>query len=239
MVIPPPIRRFDPNILEMMDRPGINEKLLREDLRNLRVINRFFGGHRAIRKVLKPLLRQFPPGQRLEMLDLATGSADLPVVISRLAKKLGRSVMITAVDRNPVMLRVAREFTSDVAEIQIVEGDILDLQLSDKSFDIVICSLALHHFSREDAVRLLRNMKRLARVAVVVHDLCRSWIGAWTAWLYTHLTTRNPLTLYDSYLSVLRAFTPEELIEMAQEAEMADFVLTKHPFFRMVLVGGV
>ncbi|HWP82487.1 MAG TPA: methyltransferase domain-containing protein [Bacteroidota bacterium] len=236
IIIPIPSRRFDPDLLEMMDRPGIDEKLLQEDLRNLRMINRFFGGYAAIRKAVKPLFQCFPKDRQITIFDLATGSADLPIVMSKLAKKLGRSVTITAVDKNPVMLQVARELSKDCGEIKIVEGDILDLQCSDKSFDIVVCSLALHHFSRENAVRILRNMQRLARVALVVHDLCRSWTGAWIAWLYTHLTTRNPLTLHDSYLSVLRSFTLKELTAMAREAGITNFTLTKHPFFRMVMV---
>jgi ubiquinone/menaquinone biosynthesis C-methylase UbiE len=150
-----------------------------------------------------------------------------------------RAVVITAMDRNPVMLQVARELTAGFEQIRVEEGDILRPPFADRSFDLVLCSLALHHFSRQDAVEILRNMRRLARVALVVVDLNRSWLGAWTVWLYTHLAMRNPITLYDSYVSVLRAFTPSELAEMAGEAGIESFRTWKRPFFRMILVGEV
>jgi ubiquinone/menaquinone biosynthesis C-methylase UbiE len=239
MIIPVPQRRFDPNIPEMMDRPEMDRELLRDDLRNLRIINKYFGGYSAIRQTLTPLFRRFPPGHRISILDLGTGSADLPIVIARLTRSLRYPLFLTAVDKNPTMLQVARELTKDFPEIQIIGGNILDLPFADRDFDVVVCSLVLHHFSRSDAIHLIGNMKRMARVALVVHDLRRSWVGAWTAWLYTHLTTRNPLTLYDSYLSVLRAFTPEELAEMATEAGLLEFSITSHPLFRMVMVATV
>jgi ubiquinone/menaquinone biosynthesis C-methylase UbiE len=239
MILTVPERRFNPDILEMMDRPGIDKELLRDDLRNLRIINKYFGGHSSIRHVLKSLLGRFPHDRQIEILDLATGSADIPIVILNAAGDMERAVVITAMDRNPVMLQVARELTAGFEQIRVEEGDILRPPFADRSFDLVLCSLALHHFSRQDAVEILRNMRRLARVALVVVDLNRSWLGAWTVWLYTHLAMRNPITLYDSYVSVLRAFTPSELAEMAGEAGIESFRTWKRPFFRMILVGEV
>lgn len=230
-------RRFDPSIREMMDRPESDPAVLRDDLKNLRTINKFFGGLAATRNAITPLLLQMNADREATILDLATGSADQPLAIVRLARTLGRRVHIVAVDRHPVMLQVAREMTAGIPEISIEAGDLLALPYPDKSFDIVLCSLALHHFSRDDAIRILRNMSRLSRVGFIVNDLNRSWPGAWTAWLYTHLTTRNPITRYDSYLSVLRGFTRDELAEMAREAGFARFQVYKRPFFRLMLVG--
>ncbi len=232
--IPP--RRFNPAVPEMMDRLTDNVTMLRDDLKNLRTINKYFGGLSAVRKNILPLFEKIERQKTIEILDLATGSADHPVALVELAHKLNRTVRVIAVDRNPHMLALSRERTAGYPEIAVEEGDILSPRFPDKSFDIVLCSLAIHHFSGEDAVRILRNMARLSRVGFIVNDLNRSWLGAWTAWLYTHLTTRNPITLYDSYVSVLRAFTPEELAGMAREAGIMNFKITGQPFFRLVLV---
>ena len=234
-----PMRRFDPAKPEMMDLPGNDPALLAEDLKNLRTINRYFGGFDAIGKTMLPFLRGVAPEKPVEILDLATGSADHPEEIARIAGKLGRTVRIVAVDRNPQILEIARRRTRGIPEIEIAQKDLLQLDFADASFDIVLCSLALHHFSREDAVKILSEMNRLSRVGFIVNDLSRSWIGAWTAWLYTHSTTRNPLTLHDSYASVLRAFTPVELREMAVEAGIKKFDIMTRPFFRLILVGTV
>ena len=221
----------------MMDLPGIDDRLLQEDLRNLRLINRFFGGLSATRKHIARLFARVPAGREIRILDLASGSGDQPIALVRYARSVHRRVHITAVDRNPTMLGVSRELTAGFPEIRILEADITKLDGKTWDADIVLCSLALHHFSIPDAVRLLATMYRLSSVGFIVNDLNRNWIAAWSAWIYTHLTTRNPLTLNDSYASVLRAFTPSELRTMSEKAGLAHFHIHNEPMFRLVLVG--
>lgn len=232
-----PKRRFDPAVQEMMDRPRTDPDILRDDLANLRTINRFFGGLAANRTAILRLFRDIPPDREITVLDLATGSGDQPIDLVRLARTRGRPIRIIAVDKNPVMLSAARSLCAEFPEIRVAEGDILHLDYPNASFDLVLCSLAIHHFSDEDVVRIIRTMKRLSRIGFVIHDLHRSWLTAWTAWLYTHLTTRNPITLYDSYLSALRAFTRRELESLARQAGVRNLTTMRRPFFRLVLIG--
>ncbi len=234
LLVPP--RLFDPAVPEMMDRPTNDIATLRDDLRNLRTINKYFGGLAAVRNSILPFFKKISSNDTIEILDLATGSADQPVALVQLARRLQRSVRITALDANPSMLAVAKERVAGYPEIVVEQGDILSPRYAEQSFDVVLCSLAIHHFSREDAITILRQMSRLSRTGFIVNDLDRSWLGAWTAWLYTHLTTRNPMTLYDSYQSVLRAFTPDELALLAREAGVGRFVVKKRPFFRLLLI---
>ena len=152
-------------------------------------------------------------------------------------KRVGRDVHITAVDKNPFMVDVARQRAAPFPEITVTEADVLSLPYPDRSFDIVLCSLAIHHFSRQDAVRLLVEMNRLCRVGFIVNDLNRTRLGAWTVWLYSHLVTTNPITRYDSYASVMNAFTANELAVMSQEAGIDAFAIKKQPLFRLILVG--
>jgi hypothetical protein len=63
----------------MMDRPEADPRVLEDDLRNLRIINRYFGGLRALRNAVLPMARRVNPGETIIMLDLATGSCDQPV----------------------------------------------------------------------------------------------------------------------------------------------------------------
>jgi ubiquinone/menaquinone biosynthesis C-methylase UbiE len=233
-----PARRFDQDSPELMDLPNPDPEILRQDLGNLRIINRFFGGLRAVRKHTIALIAKIDPAQTVQILDLATGSADHPISLVRLAQSLSRKIHITAIERNSLTLSIARERTAKYPEITIEQGDLLKLGYPPRSFDIVLCSLAIHHFSRSDAVRILRMMLEYSRVGLIVNDLYRTRPAAWIAWIYTHLTTRNPMTLNDSYVSVLRAFTPRELREMAAEAGMPNFQIFRHPMFRLVLVGG-
>ena len=219
-----------------MDRPEADPKILKDDLRNLRIINRYFGGLRALRNAVLPMAKGVIPGETITILDLATGSADQPVALVRAFERIGRRVHITAVDRNEVMLEIARKFASGMKGIEFESRDLKNLPYQDGSFDIVTCSLAIHHFSHEDGVKLLREMNRISKLGFVVNDLSRSYIGAATAWLYTRLTTRNPMTRYDSVISVLRAFTKDELTAMAVEAGVGRVKVYTAPLFRLLAV---
>ncbi len=220
-----------------MDVPRADPAVLKQDLRNLRIINSLFGGIRAVRMHAIRFLCRIGDDRVIRVLDLATGSADHPIALVKVARRLGKRIHITGVDCNPVTLSIARERTEAIPEITIDEANLLSLQYPPKSFDIVLCSLALHHFSEDNAVGVLRMMNSLSRVGLIVNDLHRSWPAAWAAWIYTHMTTRNPMTLNDSYVSVLRAFTPPELTRMARKAAIPKARIYSHPMFRLVLVG--
>ena len=102
-----------------MDRPDAEPGMLRDDLKNLRVINKLFGGLSAIRKSILPFISGSDEGREIRILDLATGSADHPIRLAGLARKLNRKVHITAVDSNPIMLEIARERTGRFANVVV------------------------------------------------------------------------------------------------------------------------
>jgi ubiquinone/menaquinone biosynthesis C-methylase UbiE len=221
----------------MMDQPLNDPRLLQDDLNHLRVINKYFGGWSAVYHSISPLIQKVNHPGEIQILDLGTGSADHPIELVKKAERWKRNIHITAIDKNKQILQFAHEQTKDHLTITLRQEDILSLPFSDKSFDIVLCSLAIHHFSREDVKAILQTMNRISRVGFIVNDLYRSWPGAWAAWIYTHLTSRNPITRNDAYVSVLRAFTPEEIRGMATEIGLRQFKISTHPMFRLILVG--
>jgi ubiquinone/menaquinone biosynthesis C-methylase UbiE len=231
-----PARQFDPNEPELMDRPDVNKAWLREELEILEKINRF-GAHRLMLRYIQDLLGSRKI-EELRILDLATGAADIPRAIVAWARKSGVKIKVTAVDGNEEVLRSAREWCRDWPEIQLERCDLLELRQPPKSFDVVLCSLALHHFTSPDAVKILRRMNDLARVGYVLNDLQRSWLTIWTAELLARTIMRSPIVQQDGPQSFRAAFTVSELRSMAAEAGMKDFRVRRHQgIYRMVLSG--
>ncbi len=228
-------RTFDPSRPEMVDRPDADPGLLRAEMNNLRKINRRFGGISAIRREIAQLAAASGPRRPLRILDLATGSADIPVALVEYFSRDGRPVRITAVDRNDVVLDEAGSHAAGAAGITFERGDILGLGYPDGEFDIVLCSLALHHFTAADAVRIIREMERLSTMGFVLCDLRRSVTALCCAWLYTRLTTRNIMTRTDAIASVRASFTETELGALLEEAGVAHTGLRRVPGFRMVV----
>lgn len=212
-------RDFDEHTPELMDLAQPVSAELEKDLENLVSLNRHFGSHRLICKFLE---KWFQPGGNYRVLDLATGAGDIPRLIVRWARTRGVTVQIEAIDANPGTLEIARKRSADFPEITWTRGDARECSARG-SFDLVNCSLALHHFSEEDAIRLLRNARRTTDRWVLVSDLERHWMTAAGVWLLTALLYRDPMTRYDARLSARRAFSFDEMRGLAEAAGWEDF----------------
>jgi len=215
---------------EMMDLPGNPAHLLVEDLDNLRILNRYLGAYRGVLWVLERLFL----GGRLaafSLLDVGTGSGDLPMTIVRWARPRGVSIKIVGLEPNRVAAGVARQRTADFAEVSIVRGEGRSPPFPPRSFDFVLSSQLLHHFSPEEIVSLLRGWSRLARRGILVSDLIRHPLAYFGIRLLTTLWTRNEMTRTDAPLSVHRAFTVAEWKEIFIRAGIGKFHLcTLFPF---------
>ncbi|PYJ78328.1 MAG: hypothetical protein DME69_08815, partial [Verrucomicrobia bacterium] len=159
-------RSFYPAVLEMMDRPQQVSAELERDLERIRQLNRWFGSYRL---VLGFIRRWIKPGARLRIVDLATGSGDIPRLIINHSRAIGALVEIDAVDRQSATVDIARELSAGYPEISYIDADILEWKPA-AAYDIVLCTLVLHHFSDQDAVSVLRRCRELSRRLVLASD---------------------------------------------------------------------
>jgi 2-polyprenyl-3-methyl-5-hydroxy-6-metoxy-1,4-benzoquinol methylase len=218
-------RRFDPAEPELMDRPQPVSEELERDLANLCQLNRWFGSHRLIAHFIYHWMQ---PGAQLRIVDLATGAGDIPRLIVDVARKIGANAEIDAVERQSATLEIARRWSRAYPEISFHEADLLEFNAA-SPYDIVLCSLALHHFSDADAVRVLRHCRELSRRFVLVSDLRRGWRLTVGVYLLTALIFRDSMTKYDGRLSAARAFSFREMDDLARQAGWKNF---QHENFR-------
>ncbi len=219
-----------------MDRDDNPPELLESALRDLRQINSRLGGANGLLQDLEPWLLQFDRGQRVEVLDVGTGAGDLPVTMVEAGNRLGREVRVTAIDRDPVTVAfAARSRNGSAASIGVVQADAFRLPFTDGTFDIVTASMLLHHFRHEPIVALLREMRRVARRAVIVNDLQRHRVPWAFILTVAVLTGRNAMFRHDAPLSVLRGFVDEELVRAAEEAGATTTRVRHHWPYRLLL----
>lgn len=214
-----------------MDRPDASPAELEAALRSLRGLNRYFGSYRVVAKFIR---RWIKPGDHLRVLDLATGSADIPRLLADHARKVGATVQILAVDFQPATVEMARRMSSKYPEIVCECADVLTFESAER-FDIVICSLALHHFSETDSVRILQRCHELSSGFVLVSDLRRGLLARIGVYLLTALIFRDRMTHTDGRLSAARAFSFSELRELAMRAGWRDFGAGRFRFARQAI----
>jgi 2-polyprenyl-3-methyl-5-hydroxy-6-metoxy-1,4-benzoquinol methylase len=213
-----------------MDRPQPVSAELEVDLRNLRQLNRYFGSYRLIEHFLRRWLK---PQSRMRILDLATGSGDIPRFIIDYARRAKAEVTIDAVDQQAATVEIARGLSAAYPEIEFLQGDIL--ALTRDPYDMVLCSLALHHFSEPDAVAVLRRCRELSKQYVLVSDLRRGWLATAGVHLLTALIFREPMTRVDARLSAQRAFSFGEFRALAERAGWTDFGHARFAFARQAI----
>ncbi len=213
-----------------MDRPQPVTAELASDLRNLRQLNRHFGSYRLIDHFLRRWLR---PRSRLRILDLATGSGDIPRLVVDYARSVGAGVAVDAVDQQPSTLEIARSLSENYPEIDFLEGDVLSF--GEEPYDLVLCSLALHHFQEEGAVTLLKRCRQLSNKYVLVSDLRRGLLATVGVYLLTTFVFREPMTRVDARLSAERAFSFREFSSLAERAGWKNFGHARFAFARQAL----
>jgi SAM-dependent methyltransferase len=212
-------RVFDPLEPEFLDRPQPVTPEFETLLGNLEAINRRFGSHRLLRKFLAFWLN---PGRVYRVLDLCTGGGDLPRMMVDWARAADVTLRIDAVDANDSALEIARRASAAYAEINFVRGDALKFETKN-TYDLVVCSLSLHHFSEEGAVSLLRRCRDLSHRYVLVADLERSLATSLGVRLLTAFFYRDPQTRADAIISARRAFSFRELEALAMSAGWQNF----------------
>ena len=198
---------------EYLDQPTLDRYELRRNLREMAMLNRLPGGSAASRRAIESLL---DGADRAVVVDVGTGSGDLPALLAR--HHGTRRLQVFASDLRPEVLEYAASRLAGVAGVKVLEADARHLPFPDESADVVHASLLIHHFAPSDAVRVLGEMRRVARRGVVVNDLRRGRLAfALTAATVLGLA-RARYTRHDGVLSARRAYTLKELDDLAASA---------------------
>lgn len=207
---------------ELMDEPGVPEPELLAALGYIRRVNRYLGYTRATRNRLRPWLE----GRSVTLLDVATGSGDVPADLRRHFPGVG----LFGLDMHPVTIAEAARRVPGCA---FVRGDALRLPFADASVDYVISSLFLHHLPEQQIVEVMAEMWRVARRGVLAADLLRSRRAL--AWITLLTLTSPPMIRHDARASVRAALTATEVLALARRAGWHSPVLRRHVAHRFTL----
>lgn len=224
-------RRREP---EWIDAPDADPVLLRKSLAYIRRINTLLGYTRTTLWHLERFSRGWAPGQTIRIIDVATGSADIPRAILRWASRRKFDVRLIGVDLQANIAAEAAAAQPD-DRLRVVRANALALPFADRSVDYAMTNMFLHHLDDAQAADVLREMARVARRGIIAADLIRNarayaWISLFTLWA-------NPMVRHDARVSVAQSFTRGEILRLGGRAGIEFAQYHKHAGHRFVLAG--
>ncbi|SFR66375.1 Methyltransferase domain-containing protein [Agromyces sp. CF514] len=197
-----------------MDAADADPAMLAKTYERFRLVNAVVSGERAVyRRWLRPRLS---PVHRTRVLDIGSGSADLPRRLLRWATRDGLRLEITAIDPDMRAMEwaSARPPTPGLELRRAMSGDLV---AAGERFEVVLSNHVLHHLDGHELGALLRDTEALlAPGGLAVHgDIERSRLGYAGFWLGTLPFAGNLLAgsyiRPDGLTSIRRSHTAAEL----------------------------
>lgn len=208
---------------EIMDDLSDDSPSLYRALRELDIINHWLGGNAITLSAIKKILKA-NPHKTWKIADLGCGSGEMLLKITKWCRTENIKVELHGFDANPNVITYAEEHCKAYPEIVFHTENIFSEDFKNRKFDVICCTLFLHHFPQHDLIKLLKQFK-LQSNKVVINDLHRHPFAYYSIKWITRLFSKSPMVQNDACLSVWRAFTKEDWKGILKLAEIENYEL--------------
>jgi len=221
---------------ELLDGKNIPFKDIRENLRELEIINALLGGHAITLKAFRELAIGT---KKIHICEIGCGGGDNLKMIHRWCKKKGIELQVTGIDINPECIAFARDNCREIEHAEWIISDFRTAGIKNRP-DIVFASLFCHHFNDTEVSGIMHWMHAHTRLGFFINDLHRHSLAFHSIKMLTRIFSRSHLVRNDAPLSVLRGFRKDELHGMMSKALESDpaasYSLTWHWAFRWMII---
>lgn len=211
---------------EHLDEHDAPRDEMERSLRDLRRFNRYFGGLRIYRKLLRAA------GSNLvSVLDIGTGTSDLLMSIHGSARvRIGLDSKIQHLLYGRTLDGISAKANDPISRVL---GDGFDLPFRSDSIDIITSAHFFHHFSPDENVRMLKECLRVSARAVLINDTRRNIVPLATVRALSALRLVGSITRFDAPASVLRGYTTAEARDIARQVGARKFEVVRLMPFRL------
>jgi len=219
---------------EIMDDPSLAPREHERALRGLARLNTCSGNVWTLWHPIRRLANSLNT-KELRVLDVATGSADNPIALWELAQRAGYNLQVDGCDISDVAIESSRKRAArDKAPCNFFRLNVLEDSLP-HDYDVIMCSLFMHHLDRDQAIAVLRKMSAATKHLVLVNDLVRNYKNLLMVSVATQVVSRSHVVHFDGPASVRAAFTPTELYSIASDAGLQNAIVKERFPCRMLL----
>jgi 2-polyprenyl-3-methyl-5-hydroxy-6-metoxy-1,4-benzoquinol methylase len=211
--------------IEIMDDLQCSGKVVDQTLRELEIINTWLGGNQVTINGIAKLFERINTSEEITIMDVGCGGGDMLRLIDRWAKRKNRKVKLIGIDANPNIIDFAKNNLKDLPHIEFKAIDIFSKEFQCIKCDIIIGTLFFHHFSQDELSSFFKELKNQVRIGIVINDIHRHTLAYHSIKILTSLFSKSTMVKFDAPLSVLRAFTKNELNEMLSHAGITNYTI--------------
>ena len=220
---------------EFLDRPDCDPALAAASYRFMEMVNCYFGGIRTVRRFLAAETAGRHAGAPLRILDIGSGSCDIPLAVSRWARANGIPLHFTCLEMAGHAVDIARQQLARAGDpaVQLLQADALTHQPAEP-YDCAVASMCFHHFSNAQILTLLQKLRGFVINSVLINDLRRSRLASLAARLL--LVSAAAGVRHDALLSIRRGFKIGELSALLRQLDSVTVSVEPARWFRIAAI---
>jgi 2-polyprenyl-3-methyl-5-hydroxy-6-metoxy-1,4-benzoquinol methylase len=210
---------------EIMDDFALEGEILSKALDKIAKINQLLGGNRLTLQGVKDLLNPIVTTGEITIVDVGCGNGDMLRTLAEYALKHHLKFKLIGIDANNFTINHARKLSLEYPNISYRCENIFDKVFSELKYDIVICTLTLHHFKDDEIISLMKRFYTNATIGIVINDLQRSCIAYRLFQALCFVFQLNHMSREDGLTSILRGFKKEELVRFSEELNFSNYTI--------------
>jgi 2-polyprenyl-3-methyl-5-hydroxy-6-metoxy-1,4-benzoquinol methylase len=215
--------KFRTDTLETMDDFAMEGEILRDALDKIAKINQLLGGNQLTLQGVQDLTSSISKSNEIVIVDVGCGNGDMLRTLADFGLKNKLKFQLIGIDANSFTISHAQQLSQNYPNISYRCEDIFDTSFKELKYDIVLCTLTLHHFKDNEIVDLLNLFYANSTIGIVINDLQRSAIAYRLFQALCFVFRLNEMSREDGLTSILRGFKKEELIHFSKKLSFKNY----------------
>lgn len=217
--------KYRSNEPEIMDDFAMEGAILREALDKIANINQLLGGNRLTLQGVRDLIAKTPKATEITIVDVGCGNGDMLRTLANYALKNNLNFRLIGIDANHFTINHAQKLSEDYSNISYSCEDVFSQTFSELKYDIVLCTLTLHHFKEDEILQLMTVFNANSRIGIVINDLQRSALAYRLFQALCFFFRLNSMSREDGLVSILRGFKKEELVRFSSKLNLSKYTV--------------
>lgn len=217
---------------EIMDDFSLQGEELQEALDKIASINQLLGGNKLTLHGIKKLLNDSNTHQTIVIADIGCGNGDMLRMLAKFGQKNKLNFKLIGIDANEFTINYAKTLSSAYSNIEYLCLDIFTADFINLKYDIVLCTLTLHHFTNEQILNIITTFNNNANVGIIINDLHRSKLAYRLFKIIGVIFNLNKMSREDGLVSILRGFKKKELVEFSHKTNLKNYTISWKWAFR-------